>query len=235
MTNEEKKRFELMQQRLERVENKLDNVLNALKGDDLGQSKGLVSEVKELKIRLQVLEDIKKRFVWITIGAGVAGGMAIDKIISFIKSIFFVLILFLVAGCVSTEKKQANAYVYFTKNKAELTQLCDEKFPPKLPSIPIKGETIFLKDTVIINFIDSTTAKCKDGEVIKLPCPPTKIEIKEFIRVDTFYIENRFYKDFANEQKIIISKQKENLIKITSIAIILLIVVLIFIYITLKK
>lgn len=94
MTSDEKKRFENMEERLSDIDNKVDEILTALKGDNLGTSDGLVQEfkafkdrVKELEAYNRKLENMKLKLIWLAMGAGLAAGFTIDKIWGFIIKI----------------------------------------------------------------------------------------------------------------------------------------------------
>ncbi|WP_293916513.1 MULTISPECIES: hypothetical protein [unclassified Sphingobacterium] len=100
MTQDEKHQMSKMQEKLDLVDDKLDDVLNVLKGDEFGNSDGLVSEVKDLKKRVRTLEDLRSKILWIATGAGLAGGIVLDKVISFFKALFIsVIIICLFNSC----------------------------------------------------------------------------------------------------------------------------------------
>lgn len=67
MTDEERKRFEEMRKHAYQVDDKLDDILQLLKGDGFAHSKGLVAKVKEHEDRIKRLENFRDRTIW-TIG-----------------------------------------------------------------------------------------------------------------------------------------------------------------------
>lgn len=85
MTAIEKERLDVMEDKLTDVSDKVDQILAALKGDELGLSGGLVPEMKMLKVRILKLETLKNRVIWMAAGAGASGGIGIVKIIQWIQ------------------------------------------------------------------------------------------------------------------------------------------------------
>jgi len=85
MTDVEDTRLEELEIKLSTVEDKVDQILTALIGSDLSLNVGMVQEIKELKGRILKLENLKNRVIWMTLGAGLAGGLTISKIIEWIQ------------------------------------------------------------------------------------------------------------------------------------------------------
>lgn len=85
MNVEEKKRFENMEERLSEIDGKVDEILTALRGDNLGTSAGLVQEFKDIKTRVRKLETLKNKMIWTAIGAGIAGGLSLSKLVEWIQ------------------------------------------------------------------------------------------------------------------------------------------------------
>jgi hypothetical protein len=86
-TTEDRGRLNQMEEHLETFGGKLDEILTVLKGDNFGQHEGLVLEVKDLKSRTKKIEDKISRAIWISIGAGAAVGITVDKVWSLIGKI----------------------------------------------------------------------------------------------------------------------------------------------------
>lgn len=85
MTIMEDNRLEDLENKLGKVEDKVDQILTALVGSDLSLNVGMVQELKELKGRILKLENLKNKVIWMTLGAGLAGGLTISKIIEWIQ------------------------------------------------------------------------------------------------------------------------------------------------------
>lgn len=84
MTVDEKKKLENMEEQLNDIDVKVDEILFALKGDVFGHNAGVIQEFKELKSRVRKLEDLKQRLIWTAMGAGLAVGLTFDKVWAFI-------------------------------------------------------------------------------------------------------------------------------------------------------
>lgn len=69
----------------DKIEDKTNKIYTVLVGDEFNMDKGLVAEVKALRERVYKLEVLKNKVIWISIGAGVAGGLSLDKIIEWIQ------------------------------------------------------------------------------------------------------------------------------------------------------
>ena len=85
MTAIESERLDKMEQQLDDLEIKVDKILNALTGDELQIDKGLITEYKEIRDRVSKLEALKNKIIWVSIGAGLAVGISLDKIIEWIQ------------------------------------------------------------------------------------------------------------------------------------------------------
>lgn len=85
MTNFENTRLDELDEKLNKVEDKVDQVLTALVGSDLTLNKGLVRELHEMKGRILKLEMLKNKMIWMAMGAGIAGGFSIKTIIEWIQ------------------------------------------------------------------------------------------------------------------------------------------------------
>lgn len=85
MTPMENQRLEDLEVKLDNVESKLDQVLVALRGSELTMGIGMVQEMKDLKSRVTKLENIKTKVIYMSLGAGIAGGFSISKIIEWIQ------------------------------------------------------------------------------------------------------------------------------------------------------
>lgn len=85
MIEMENQRLDDLEEKLDTVESKVDQILTALVGSDLTLSKGIVQEIKELKTRILKLENLRNRVMWMSMGAGIAGGFSITKIIEWIQ------------------------------------------------------------------------------------------------------------------------------------------------------
>jgi hypothetical protein len=80
---------------LESLSKKIDNqgieikeIKEALLGSPFTQGKGMVEIQQEHDERLTALERIKDKVIWMAVGAGVAGGITIAKIISLVTEAF---------------------------------------------------------------------------------------------------------------------------------------------------
>lgn len=91
-------------QKLESIQSDVREVLTVLKGDSLGLSKGLVHEVQDTKARLRKLEGLKSRVMWMGAGAGLIGGLSIDRVIQFIKRVIITLVILFFISCGSKKK-----------------------------------------------------------------------------------------------------------------------------------
>jgi hypothetical protein len=80
MTVDEKKKLENMEEQLNDIDGKVDEILSALKGDTFGLNAGLSQDFKDLKSRVRKLEDLKQRMIWTAMGAGLAAGFTLDKV-----------------------------------------------------------------------------------------------------------------------------------------------------------
>ncbi len=86
MTSIENKRLDKMEQQLDEVEEKVDRILNALVGDELQMDKGLIHALNDMRDRVSRLEALKNKIIWVSIGAGLAVGISLDKIIEWIQA-----------------------------------------------------------------------------------------------------------------------------------------------------
>jgi len=87
MTVEEKQRFKIMEDQLQNINGKLDDIMSAIKGDAFGQNAGIIAEIKDLKSRVRKMEDLKQRLMWTALGAGLAAGFTVDKLWTFIQKL----------------------------------------------------------------------------------------------------------------------------------------------------
>ena len=85
MTAIENSRLDKMEEKLDQALIKVDKVLSALTGDDLQIDKGLIAEHKDIRDRVTKLEGLKNMIIWISVGAGIAGGLSINKLIEWIQ------------------------------------------------------------------------------------------------------------------------------------------------------
>lgn len=92
MTGIENMKLEELEEKLNTVEGKVDKILIALLGSELMPDNGLLKEIQELKnvdketkARVLKLENLKNRVIYMSIGAGIAGGFSITKIIEWIQ------------------------------------------------------------------------------------------------------------------------------------------------------
>lgn len=90
MTQEDRQRFNHMEEKIDTLDNKVDKVLVLLGGDDLGHNEGLISEFKEFKKetrdRIKKLEEGKKKFINMAFGAGVVIAFVFPKLWEIIQS-----------------------------------------------------------------------------------------------------------------------------------------------------
>lgn len=87
MTALENARLDAMEEKLETLQSDVKEILSALKGSELQLDKGLVIGHINLSERVTKLEGLKNKITWVSIGAGVAAGMSIDKVIEWIQII----------------------------------------------------------------------------------------------------------------------------------------------------
>lgn len=85
MTTVEDKRLDAMEEKLITLSNKMDKVLEVITGDDFGLNGGIVAEVKHLRDRVTKLETLKNRVMYMSLGAGSALGISLNKIIQWIQ------------------------------------------------------------------------------------------------------------------------------------------------------
>lgn len=79
--------------RLKDLEEKVDKILAALVGNDISKNGGLVEDIRDLKrstipgiiTRLEKLEAIKNKAIWMAVGAGMTGGISLVKIVQWIS------------------------------------------------------------------------------------------------------------------------------------------------------
>jgi len=86
MTALETARLDIVEDKVDTMNTKIDRILIALIGDDLQMDRGLIAEYKEMRDRISKLEALKNKVIWMAVGAGVAGGVSIVKIIEWIKA-----------------------------------------------------------------------------------------------------------------------------------------------------
>jgi len=86
MTALETARLDIVEDKVDTMNTKIDRILTALIGDDLQMDRGLIAEYKEMRDRISKLEALKNKVIWMAVGAGVAGGVSIVKIIEWIKA-----------------------------------------------------------------------------------------------------------------------------------------------------
>lgn len=85
MNTVENVRLDKMEEKLDQLETKVDRILNALIGDTLQIDKGLIAELKETRDRVSKLEALKNKIIWVSIGAGIAAGISLNKLIEWIQ------------------------------------------------------------------------------------------------------------------------------------------------------
>jgi len=86
MTALETARLDIVEDKVDTMNTKIDRILTALIGDDLNLDRGLISEHKDMRDRISKLEALKTKVIWMAVGAGVTGGVSIVKIIEWIKA-----------------------------------------------------------------------------------------------------------------------------------------------------
>ena len=86
MTALETARLDIVEDKVDTMNTKIDRILTALIGDDLQMDRGLIAEYKEMRDRISKLEALKNKVIWMAVGAGVAGGVSIVKLIEWIKA-----------------------------------------------------------------------------------------------------------------------------------------------------
>lgn len=80
MTVVEKQRLDKVEEKLEALEKKVDQVLTALTGSNLSPDKGIVDIIKTLDKRVDSLEETKKKVWWIWIGTAIGSGLGLTKL-----------------------------------------------------------------------------------------------------------------------------------------------------------
>lgn len=177
MSPEEKIRFERMEDKINQMDSKLDDVLEALAGDKFGNSKGLVAEVKELKVRVRRMETLKNKVIWLVTGAALAAGFALDKIIDFFKKILPFLGLFLlVSGCITQQKRADIFHRHAREHKADVLDYC-----PPVESKPGRTDTVTKTD---IKYRTVTVVR-NQTDTIEVDCPETEVIYRHTHRTDT--------------------------------------------------
>ena len=86
MNEMENSRLDQMEEKLDDVSLKVDKIFVALIGDDLQIDKGLIAEFKDMRDRVSKLEGFKSKIIWISVGAGMAAGISVNKIIEMIQA-----------------------------------------------------------------------------------------------------------------------------------------------------
>lgn len=81
----ENDRLDQMEDKLDDLKDQVTKILVALTGDELQMDKGLIAEYKEIRDRVSKLEALKNKVIWVSIGAGLAVGISIDKVIEWIQ------------------------------------------------------------------------------------------------------------------------------------------------------
>lgn len=94
----------------------------------------------------------------------------------------WILLLLLLVGCKTTEKK---ARGYYLQNQGELAKLCLDCFGDKKEVEYVQGDvildTLTQIDSVIVN------ADCPDGAVVSVNCPPNKNVYITEKRIDSVF------------------------------------------------
>ena len=131
-----------------------------------------------------------------------------------LKILFPPLLLLLLAGCSSLEKKHFKAVKFFNEHENLAAEYCAGKFPSETEFIKgdeiVKTDTVYKKEKV---FVD-----CPDGS--KKECPEEKVIIETRYRTDTIQKTNTAYetvlKNQINEVKgdnVVLVKENEKISK----------------------
>lgn len=86
MTDEERKSLQETRANMFQIKNKLDDIIDLLKGDEFGGSKGIVAAIKDQEDRIKKLENFKDRTIWTGLGLSITGGVGIWEFIKKILS-----------------------------------------------------------------------------------------------------------------------------------------------------
>ena len=121
-----------------------------------------------------------------------------------LKILFPPLLLLLLAGCSSLEKKHFKAVKFFNEHENLAAEYCAGKFPSETEFIKgdeiVKTDTVYKKEKV---FVD-----CPDGT--KKECPEEKVIIETRYRTDTIQKTNTAYEKVLKNQ--IIELKGENIV-----------------------
>jgi predicted regulator of Ras-like GTPase activity (Roadblock/LC7/MglB family) len=66
----------------------IKEIKDALLGSALATGKGMIESMRDHDERIKALENIKNKVFWIAIGAGVAGGWTLGKIVTVIATAY---------------------------------------------------------------------------------------------------------------------------------------------------
>lgn len=67
------------------IKNKLDDIIDLLKGDEFGGSKGIVANMKDQEDRIKKLENFRDRTIWTIGGLSIPSGYGLFE---FFKKLF---------------------------------------------------------------------------------------------------------------------------------------------------
>jgi len=114
-----------------------------------------------------------------------------------------VLLAVFLLGCNSVRKAQNT----FDRKPVEAARYCLQKFPPRadtfteVQTIPGETEVRYVTDTVLV--------PGKDGEIIRIPCPPAR----HTVRVDTYYKTRTVWAE-DTRKAVILTHQRDSVLKV---------------------
>ncbi|MGB4776637.1 MAG: hypothetical protein WBP45_15775 [Daejeonella sp.] len=160
------------------------------------------------------------------------------------KTIIILMAFCLLAGCVSQKKKEDRAYRFFRENPAKLATLCADQYPCKDSISP--GKEIITHDTTTIIGIDIPCPPAISADPVFVKCPDIKVINRTVFKRDTIFRESRAriadltYKlaaehDALTKSTLESARQKKASIKWMCIAIVEGILILIGLWLLIKK
>lgn len=80
--------IETLSRKIDQQGIEIKEIKDAIIGSEFTSGKGIIETLKEHDERVKALENIKNKVFWVAIGAGISGGIAIGKLMTFIATAF---------------------------------------------------------------------------------------------------------------------------------------------------
>lgn len=81
MTEEERKSLNETRENMFQIKNKLNDIIDLLKGDEFGGSQGIVSNMKDQEARIKKLENFRDRTIWTIGGLSIPSGYGLWEVL----------------------------------------------------------------------------------------------------------------------------------------------------------